>query len=76
MAQPVPCRCKKSSKGIEAVMCLNYGALLNSNLYLSAGGATAEIIACLSDLRATAPVIREVIFVPPSVTIKTLRNLQ
>ena len=62
----------KTGKWIEAVMCLNCGTLLNSNLFLSAGGATAEVIACLSDHRATAPVIREVVFVPPSITIKTL----
>lgn len=48
--------------------------LLNSNQYLSAGGATAVGIACLSGRRASAPVIREVIFVPPSITIKTSKK--
>lgn len=65
---------KKNSEWIGDAMCFTVVLLLNSNQYLSAGGATAVGIACLSGRRASAPVIREVIFVPPSITIKTSKK--
>lgn len=67
---------KKNSEWIGDAMCFTVVLLLNSNQYLSAGGATAVGIARLSGRRASAPVIREVIFVPPSITIRNPRNLQ
>ena len=60
----------KNSKWIGEAMCFTMVLLLNSNQYLSAGGATAVGIACSSGHRASSLVIREVIFVPPSITIK------